>query len=400
MNMIQSLNRMNGGQIVICMRGIIPLVAAYALLAVSCGTKDAQQEFTLGQVLEGLKAHTSPMVFGKETGPAMLIAPSLGARVLALSPEGLSGKNLFWLNDAVFNPEFWKDGPEWNAGGLRSWLAPEVSFFLDSENVAFMPEALDPGAYSLVNSSGTMAVFSNDILLRTRDGIEYHCILSREIHLLESYQWPEMSAVPEGVRYAGVRVVHSLENAGNRIIGEDIPYIGLWSILQVQTPGTMIIPVTDVVRDGDAWRYYFDPAPADWVADSGDAFTVRIDGRRRFKIGFAPEYSAAAIAYISLDAGGNGTLFIKQFMVDPNGVYVDGPPEIESDNGDAVQLYNDDGNYGGFAELECHGPAQKMKPGEKESHDVRVHVFTGPAAALKDIISRLLRVDSAKLKYF
>lgn len=382
------------------MRGIFPLAAACILFASSCAKHEAQREVTLEQVLEGLKVYTAPMVFGEKSGPAMLIAPSLGARVLALSPEGLSGNNLFWMNDAVFKPEFWKDGPEWNAGGLRTWLAPEESFFLDSENVAFIPEALDPGAYSLVSSSATMAIFSNNLTLRTRDGIEYRCILTREIHLLESYQWPEMSALPERVQYAGVRVVHSLENAGDRIIGEDIPLIGLWSILQVKTPGTMIIPVTDPGRDGDAWRHYFDPAPSDWIADAGDAFTVKLDGRRRFKIGFAPEYSAAAIACISQDAGGNGTLFVQQFMVDPGGVYVDRPPGVKSGNGDAVQLYNDDGNYGGFAELECHGPAQKMKPGEKESHDVRVHAFTGPVNLLKDIVSLLLRVDSAKLQYF
>ncbi len=376
------------------------LSAICMTLIASCGTRNAGEEYTLQEILDRLKEHTAPMVFGEDSGAAMIVAPSLGARVLALSDRGVSGNNLFWLNAKIFEENFWKDGPEWNAGGLRSWLAPEKELFMDRQGAWFVPEAVDPGSYRLVNSTGTMAVFSNEIKVKNRDGIEYRCTLTREIHLLGEYQWPELATIPDGVRYAGVRIVHSLENLGEDTIGESIPHIGLWSILQVSAPGTMIIPIANPGWEGEAYRSYSDPIPPERLSVSDDVLTINADGRMKYKIGIAPEYSTAALAYISMDGHGGGRLFIKQFMVDPNGLYVDSPWEEESDFGDAVQVYNDDGTTGGFAEMECHGPVQKMKPGDKQSHDVRVHVFTGPAESLKAILSRLLHVDSSQLNYY
>ena len=63
-------------------------------------------------------------------------------------------------------------------------------------------------------------------------------------------------------------------------------------------------------------------------------------------------------------------------------------------------MYNDDGNMGGFTELECHGPAKKLKKGETQSHTLQLHIFRGSIAELKDIGSKLLGADLSQAKYF
>lgn len=355
---------------------------------------------TMQEVIDGLKPRTEYMVFGRENGPSMLITPALGARVTAASVNGLQGRNLLWANPEIFADKFWKDGPGWNAGGFRSWIAPEDAFYLDEKNNWFVPPAMDPGNYKLINSTSVMATFANEFALSNRQGQEYKCRLTREIHLLESYQWQQLSSIPEGIEYVGIRVIHSLENMGTQIIGDKIPYVGLWSLLMVEPSGTMIIPLTKPGGKGEAYRDYFNPLPPERISVSEKAITVKIDGKYRSKIGISPEYAGTAIAFLAEDAIGKGRLYIKQFMVDPNGVYLDHPWGQPSEFGDVIEMYNDDGKMGGFAELECHGPSQKLKPGDKESHDVYLHILTGPVEVLKKTASAILELDLSALTFY
>ena len=93
-------------------------------------------------------------------------------------------------------------------------------------------------------------------------------------------------------------------------------------------------------------------------------------------------------------------LFAKLFHVDPNGIYVDKPWGKESSYGDAIEMYNDDGAMGGFCELEAHGPAQIMRKGDTQTHTVRLLIFSGKIADLKDIGSKLYGVDFSGAYYF
>ena len=86
--------------------------------------------------------------------------------------------------------------------------------------------------------------------------------------------------------------------------------------------------------------------------------------------------------------------------IDPDGIYVDKPWGTESDYGDTIELYNDDGNMGGFTEIECHGPAKQIKRGEVQSHKATLHIFSGQIQELKRIGSILLNTDLSKAIYF
>ena len=95
-----------------------------------------------------------------------------------------------------------------------------------------------------------------------------------------------------------------------------------------------------------------------------------------------------------------GVLFVKKFPVDPDGIYVDKPWGKESNYGDAIELYNDNGDMGGFAEIECHGPAEKLANRDTQSHSIQLLIFRGPLDELKKIGSALLKTDIEQAAYF
>ncbi len=92
-------------------------------------------------------------------GGSLLILP-YGGRVLGLFSH--SGENFFWVNpnltnsataSAFFTAEGWK-----NSGGDRTWVAPEVEFFVkeidEPWNTYEVPASLDPGHYTVQQDEG------------------------------------------------------------------------------------------------------------------------------------------------------------------------------------------------------------------------------------------------------
>ena len=127
---------------------------------------------------------------------------------------------------------------------------------------------------------------------------------------------------------------------------------------------------------------------------------MKIDGKYRSKIGVWPEAAKPGMAYLRDNRDNTGVLYVMLFPVDPNGIYVDKPWGTESPYGEVIELYNDDGNMGGFTEIECHGPAKKLRRGETQSHNATLHIFGGQIQELKEIGSILLKTDMSKAHYF
>jgi len=80
--------------------------------------------------------------------------------------------------------------------------------------------------------------------------------------------------------------------------------------------------------------------------------------------------------------------------------YLDHPWEKPFDYGDAIQMYNDDGRFGGFFEIECHGPAKILEPNEKLGHTVKLFVIIGNLELLKEITGEKLEVDMGRVKLY
>jgi hypothetical protein len=350
-------------------------------------------------LIDALEGHTRNLVFGTSDGPQLIITPELSARVLGASFDGDTGENLMWVNDSILDGSYWAEKPYyWNAGGYRTWIAPEDLFFLDENNEWFVPASLDPAPYRITEQSDYSVTLEADVNLKTNIDKYYKTIIRRRISLLTETPY-DVGTLPEDVKYMGIDLMHSLTNNSEEFIGVDLPYICLWNLLQINPSGTTLVPLVEGYDPKTAYREYFDPL-GDRLVVSNDIISVKIDGEYRSKIGIRPEACKSGIAFLRDNHDNTGILFVMLLSIDPNGIYVDKPWGTESDYGDAIELYNDDGNMGGFAEIECHGPAKQLKRGEIQSHQATLHIFSGQIEELKQIGSTLLKTDLSKAVYF
>jgi len=360
---------------------------------------------TLREVVDQLKKRTTFITLGDTSKAVLVVTPDYGARVIGISVNGLDGENLLWANSKISVDSFWIAAKrDWNLGGARTWIAPEDAFYLDKNNEWFVPAQMDPGNYKLEKSEGGTVVCSNTFSINNTKGQSYDVKITRTISVLDKPAAPPKS-FSDAVSYVGLKFTHELENLSQVTFGKDQPYIGLWSLIQINPSGTMIIPIHPAKeKKHPPFRNYggtFNDFPMGermWASDK--AVTVKIDGKFRGKLGFAPWACGRFIAYLSPGKDESGKLFIKEFDVDPNGVYLDHPWGKPSEYGDAIQMYNDDGKMGGFAEMECHGAAKVLKPGEKESHTVTLSVYAGKLVVLKKIAGEILGLDMDQLRYF
>ncbi|MFC1490854.1 DUF6786 family protein, partial [Candidatus Latescibacterota bacterium] len=163
--------------------------------------------------------------------------------------------------------------------------------------------------------------------------------------------------------------------------------------------GTTLVPLVDGYDPATAYREYFDPF-GDRMTVENNIISIKIDGEYRSKLGIHPAAAKSGIAYLRDNRDNTGVLFVLLTLIDPDGIYVDKPWGTESDYGDAIELYNDDGEMGGFAEIECHGPAKQLKRGETQSHKAVLHIYKGSIDELKNIGSNLLDADLTQAYYY
>ncbi|MDZ7262455.1 MAG: hypothetical protein ONB05_10165 [candidate division KSB1 bacterium] len=356
---------------------------------------------TVGQLVEQLKKRTDCIVLGEGGKSLLVITPAYGARVIAASVKGLEGENLLWANSRIATEAFWTSKPaQWNLGGARTWIAPEDIFYLDKQNNWFVPAQMDPGNYQLVKREGKSIVCANEFALRNKRDEEYQVKITRTITLLD-----EAPETAEGLGFVGLQFTHELENLSNKTLGQDVSPMGLWSLIQINPSGTIFVPVQkDQKHGGIIYRDYggeaFNVIPPERLVVSDEVLCLKVDGKFRCKLGIAPWACKNGLAYLSYREGAEGILYLKQFEVEPEGMYLDHPWGKPSDYGDAIQMYNDDGKMGGFAEMECHAPAKALAPGEKQSHTITFTMYTGELETLKKIAGEKLSLDMGKVTLF
>ena len=372
------------------------------LITISCGGE--QKMFrNINDLITVMEKHTPIVILGDPQGGMLAITPEYGGKVIAMSVDGVNGKNLIWPNPKIGTKEFWSgDKLDWNLGGARTWIAPEADFYLDKEQNWIVPEAMDPGNYKLDRLEDNLVVCSNEFTINNVKDQDYNLKIVRTIELLNVKPY----FIDEDMQYVGMKFTHELINLSDKTIGKDVEYVGLWSLIQLDTAGTMIIPIKkDPAHDNITVRDYgptnFNTVPPERISIGDDWISVKIDGKFRCKLGFAPWAARNGIAYLSYKKNSDqGILYLKQFEVDPEGIYLDHPWEKPYDYGDAIQMYNDDGRFGGFCEIECHGPAKVLEPNEKLGHTVMLSVIMGNLERLKEIAAERLAVDMDVVKLY
>ena len=330
---------------------------------------------TRSELLKALKSAGIGFEIREAGGCWMVVAPSLGARILG---AGVGEENAFWAAPVIRRAS-WNEGG--NAGGQRTWIAPEAGpqgFFFTADGSRWnVPTDLDPGNYRQVSiPCDEWLSYRNSFTARAADGAAFPLLLTRRVSVNDSQE-----------TLLRIRLRQEVENAGNLPVAKRV---GLWSIIQLPSirPGTILIPLLRVPADSaaSAFRPYFSAPPPDCTDIVGSTLLVKTLVGLKYKIGVRAENATGRIAYLrrSRPSGRHASRWVlvaMSYVIDPAGTYLDKPlPDRGTNlvNGDSVQAYNDAGlGDAAFCEIEAHAPALVLEPGESQSQELEIIIVTG-----------------------
>ncbi len=215
----------------------------------------------------------------------MLVAPSLAARVLG---AGIGEENLLWTSGS-FTTRGWAAGG--NAGGARTWIAPEGGtggfFYPNGGDSWAVPPGVDPGGYAAVPGAPGWTCLRTAFTARASDGAVFPLLLTRCLRIEVDPGLPGR---------ARIRIRQVLENSGPAPVDRRA---SPWCIVQVpsEVPGTIAIGL----RAGlgmESMAPYFGTGHAVQARASGAVLLVKALGGSRWKLGIPAPAAAGTIAFV------------------------------------------------------------------------------------------------------
>jgi hypothetical protein len=340
---------------------------------------------TLKAVGKNSELHTT------EDGTRLLILP-YGGRLLGMFSAG-SDENFFWTNHRLENPETaraYYASDDWqNSGGDRTWLAPEVDFFLPDFpklDRYFQPRGLDPGNYQLEKTEDGPLLVNRLSLQTSRTKKEVKLQITKSFHGASNPLRHETDLAAQGVEYAGHTMLTSLRILDDK--PEDAPLVGLWSLTQMPHRGELFIPTYSKSQP----KVYFGltDTPADEVSASDTLVRFKMRAAGEHKIGVYAAAVTGRAGYL-YPTGSQWALVVRNYSVNPSGEYADVPWTDADDKGYSTQACSVNSQWGEFSELEYHVPAIGGATGLAYGEDrSQLWAFRGPEKAIKAIARRLL----------
>lgn len=333
---------------------------------------------------------------------AEIVVSEYGGRILGpFFPEtgDDGGRGAFWLNREAFaGAEAFARfvaGREWNLGGERVWVSPEIRFHVrdrtDFWGSLDLPPEIDPGSHHLETDSSGSGSPAGARLMRTvnvRDHFTGEMLNDLRIER-------SVAAAPNPLRHSGVAHLadNGIEYAGYRHTvrfscppESEVP-CEPWTLFQVQPGGWAIV----AAAGGQAYRDYFEAVPADQVRRSEGCIAFRVGGKHRFKVGVKAANVLGRIGYFERLEDGRNQLIVRSFANDPSAEYLEEPPHRPGDTGQPVHVVDDGGTFAGFGELECNGRSIGGETGNTESaDDYMLWCFRGTTDAVREIATELL----------
>lgn len=290
----------------------------------------------------------------KLPGGTITLLPQRG-RVLQAE---IKGSTAFWAN------QNWTG--DWNIGGDRLWLAPEVDWHWKTRQTADFAQYrvqsnVDPGSWKLeARSKGFCRVRQ---ISRLRNN---HRASNVVVELLRCFSVAKLNDAPFFKSWLAYRT----DNEATVIKGTSGQRVGLWSLMQVPSGGEVIIAGSVT----PAFRVHFGNVPKALSKRGPRETRFKITGKHQFKVGLSADTVTGRMAYVRpLD---NGYLVIyRQFFPQPWRTYCDVPMHDLESQGDAVQVYNDGGQFGGFGEMEYHSPMVEVGRGTDRLLDSNLTVI-------------------------
>ncbi len=301
-------------------------------------------------------------------------------------PEGI-----FWIPDAVKDRDRYKeliDQKIWNIGGDRVWIAPEIQFNITDRShfrqTLNTPKTIDPGSYRM-RREGEAIHLEMELDLASYNTVEgsLHADFHRMIHRAPNplRKLPAYHELMEGLSYCGLEEVIDL-----RVSSEQDVLAESWDLLQIRPKGTLFIPMYQPLRGTD----HYEPAgDHETVAENG--ICLRITGDSRYKIAYRSAVLTGRFGYLADSDTDSSVLIIICYPNNPSAMYSEEPPLSEGDTGYSIHVYNDDGNSGGFAEMECNLLTLGNPTGIHHATDrLTKWIFTGKTEKLKEAAGVLL----------
>ncbi|MBP1994005.1 DUF6786 family protein [Paenibacillus eucommiae] len=332
-------------------------------------------------------------VINGEHGGALVLLER-GARVIGIYAEG-EAENSLWvhplLEDVRQAKTHFQDEQHWNIGGDRTWVSPEVEFFISNVEAFWdtykVPAAIDPGAY--VMSDGDFGreekSWSQSAAL-----FAYRSQLELDFHLQK-----KLRLVPDPLRFTSYNSSFgSYSYIGYELdIRLSIPAeapsapLSLWNLLQLPAGGEVRIPT---YGQADVTDFFAPTGPSHLKVTPG-LVSFRLDAKEQHKISIKAPFITGRMGYMREGAEGEAYLLVRQFQVNPSADYPDVPADRLDDQGHCVQCYNDSGELGAFGEMEYHSPALSIKSKDKELQDrSQIWCYNGKAADIEVISGQLL----------
>ncbi len=324
-------------------------------------------------------------------GSAVLVLP-YGGRILGLFAPGCE-KNFFWTHSALNSIDsacaFYQSTAWHNSGGDRTWLAPEVDFFLPhfpKLDIYMQPREFDPGRYELIRENSCIALKNRCAVQLSR---------SRQIVALEitkrlaparnplRHLAPHLS---EQIKYAGYTLHTRLEFASQRA---EPAAIGIWSLLQLPHGGELLIS-TFSKSTPTVYMGHIDESD---LAVGEHLIRYRMRANGEHKLGIQAPTLTGRAGYLQA-AGLESSLVVRNFTINPSGEYVDVPWTDTECAGSAIEACNVNSNLGAFSELEYHAPAIGGSSGKSNCEDEsQLWAFTGPELSIMKIARLLISSD-------
>jgi hypothetical protein len=351
-------------------------------------------KITYRQVISRLEENQFPYGVLTLQNGVMLVISEFGGRVFGpfLSPES---ESLFWLNDIFAGPGEFKTflgSGNWNLGGERFWIAPEIQYFVTDRTrywatLKLSPQ-MDPGQNKLDQPGPGEWRLRQQVILEAHLASGQKTLqVERLIHQVEDPLrcLGNYRELVEEVTFAGYEQVASLaENERNEIMSE------AWNIVQLNPGGVLLIPATPYVEPSN----YYEPVDDSLQTIQSHYVSLKITGSRQYKVGYKAAYVFGRLAYFNHLDNDRAYLIVRNFFNNPSAPYLEEPPHLPGQYGDSIHIYNDDGNFGGFGELECHGQAIGGMTGRSSSTDQTVlWLYVGAPDRVKKIVTYLLGIE-------
>ena len=322
---------------------------------------------------------------------ARIVVLERGGRVLGPFAEA-GGESIFWLHEAFGSGDAFADllaSGAWNVGGERVWISPEIQYGVrdrsDFWRTLHVPEQVDPGNHVLDRTALGLWRLRQEMTLQAYNLASGHKSLYLE-KLIRPIEDPlrrtsEYAQLVRDVDFAGFEQIVTLsETTTDDIVSET------WNLVQINPEGTLLVPAVPCAEAVD----YYEPV-ADLQVIHAHHVQLRITGDRRYKVGYKAAHVFGRVGYLNGLGEKKGYLIVRNFFVNPSAPYLEEPAHLPGGGGQAIHVYNDDGAFGGFGELECHGQAIGGRTGHSCSTDQFVlWLYCGPIDRLRDIALRLL----------